>query len=288
MSSGGPNGGSAAAVAAGICPMAFSTDYCGSIRISSSFCKLMGFMPSHGTLPFLQDHYMPLTERRLLRKGFIANTFDDIESLFLPLTGKSAAISQGPYRIAFSPDLGFLLAEKEVLDHLNRVVEALRIAGHTVELIKPSLDAGILNHFQNIVAVDRALIIRGSLERKPEFGGKLTDCTRTWLEYAEKVSGISYAYAETSLGWVKDKVDETLNGYDFLLTNVSPVRPYPVGQLPSLVRNTLVDAWGFTLPFNMSGHPVAAFSGIQLIGKRDADTSLISAAKLLQAQVAKV
>lgn len=282
LSSGGPNGGSAAAVAAGICPMAFATDFSGSIRLSASFCQLTGFIPSRGIFPLRKDRYVPLTERKFMRKGFIAHTVQDIEMLFLPLANKVQEESKVSLRVAYSPNFGFVKVDPTVQATMLAFVEELASAGHVVELVTPKLDPSMLVQFQNIVAVDRLLIVRDALEKNPEREEFLTEKTKRWLKYAEGVSGLSYSYAETYLDWIKDKLDELLAPYDILLTPVSPVPPFPIGLLPDIISKSLVDAWVFTMPFNMSGHPVVSISGVQLVGKADADTSLLAAARVIQ------
>ncbi|WP_269764849.1 amidase family protein, partial [Burkholderia ubonensis] len=74
-SPGGSSGGSAAAVSAGMAPLAVAEDTWGSIRLPASFCGLAGFRPSRGRYP--DDGIMPLS-RNFDQVGPLARSVDDL------------------------------------------------------------------------------------------------------------------------------------------------------------------------------------------------------------------
>lgn len=76
-SAGGSSGGSAAAIAAGMVPLATGSDGGGSIRIPSSLCGLSGFMPTHGRVPAGSPHAAP-GSGLLSVKGPMARRIRDI------------------------------------------------------------------------------------------------------------------------------------------------------------------------------------------------------------------
>ena len=92
---GGSSGGSAAAVAARMAPLAVGEDTLGSIRVPASFCGVIGFRPTFGRYP--GEGIMPLTFGRFDQVGPFANVmadvvlFDDVLTRAAPLADRSLA-----------------------------------------------------------------------------------------------------------------------------------------------------------------------------------------------------
>jgi aspartyl-tRNA(Asn)/glutamyl-tRNA(Gln) amidotransferase subunit A len=81
---GGSSSGAAAAVAAGVVPLAIGTDTAGSVRIPAALCGVVGFKPSYGTLP--TDRVFPLSQS-LDHVGVLARTAQDAAYALTALAG---------------------------------------------------------------------------------------------------------------------------------------------------------------------------------------------------------
>src|SRR5438876_8326627 len=129
---GGSTGGGAAAVAAGMGPLALGSDGAGSIRIPASFCGLVGLKPTFGRVPMypaaggheLVAHVSPLA-RTLRDVALMMNViarYDRRDPFALPDDGLDHLLACEPspadrsIRIAWSPDLGFAAVEPETRD----------------------------------------------------------------------------------------------------------------------------------------------------------------------------
>ncbi|MEU8223400.1 amidase [Kribbella sp. NPDC048915] len=98
---GGSSSGSAAAVAAGVVPLAIGTDTAGSVRIPAALCGIVGFKPSYGTLP--TDRVFPLSQS-LDHVGVLTRTAADAAYALNALAGTTAAQAVAPS--AAAPRLG--------------------------------------------------------------------------------------------------------------------------------------------------------------------------------------
>lgn len=141
--SGGSSGGSAAAVAAGMVPLALGSDGLGSIRIPAAACGLVGIKPGSGVVPMevagRDEHWYGMSQY-----GPLATTVADLALALDVLAGadryrRVVESDHGPLRIAVStapPTLGVVTA-KAYRDAVGRAGSLLARAGHHVVQADP-------------------------------------------------------------------------------------------------------------------------------------------------------
>ncbi|NMO90223.1 amidase [Actinomycetospora sp. TBRC 11914] len=137
---GGSSGGSAAAVAAGVVPIATASDGAGSIRIPAACCGLPGFKPTHGTMPSSGGWWGLSTQGCLTRDlGLAADYLDAIGDFPSSLRG---ALRSGPglLRVGVAVDplplAPPLPLEEHVAGAVRLVADALAAAGHRVRPVR--------------------------------------------------------------------------------------------------------------------------------------------------------
>ena len=150
---GGSSGGSAAALAAGMTPIATGTDIGGSIRIPASSCGLVGYKPPHGRNPdgppanFDRYNHCGVLSRNVGDTAMIQNIISgphprDHDSLrdrvVLPQD-----IAPRPLRIACSMDLGYMAVDRDVRANTRAVLDTLAAAGSTVEEVDLGWDTRV-------------------------------------------------------------------------------------------------------------------------------------------------
>src|SRR5688500_14476964 len=154
-SPGGSSGASAAALAAGLVPLATGSDGGGSIRIPAALCGLSGFKPSLGRVPHGGAeapawHHLDSRGPMARTTRSIAIALDavigpdptDLRSLPLPEASWSAAAAQPglPIRVAWSPTLGYASVDSEVLAVCQSAVKEIAGLGVEVEEVDTVFD----------------------------------------------------------------------------------------------------------------------------------------------------
>src|SRR5688572_29200280 len=148
---GGSSGGAAAAVAAGLGPLAQGSDGAGSIRIPAAFCGIFGFKPSFGLVP----QYPPSAVGDLSHLGPMTRTVRDAAMMLNAMAGADVrdrlSWSSGldyerdldagvrGLRVAWSPTLGYAQVAGDVLENTERAAMAFRELGCEVDHVDPSL-----------------------------------------------------------------------------------------------------------------------------------------------------
>ena len=141
---GGSSGGSAAAVAGGLVPLATGGDGGGSIRIPAAFTGLPGLKTTYGRIPHGPDLFvgsltassgcLSRSVRDIARYLDVTNGFDPRDPTSLPrVEGWEAALGthdRRGRRVVISPDLGRAVVDAEVVAAVMDVAEALvEVAG---------------------------------------------------------------------------------------------------------------------------------------------------------------
>jgi aspartyl-tRNA(Asn)/glutamyl-tRNA(Gln) amidotransferase subunit A len=141
---GGSSGGSAAALAAGLVPLALGTDGGGSGRRPAAHAGVVGFKPSGGLVPDGPGFAGSGSLTSVLAP--MARTVADAAALLDALLGGEELpkdSSRGPLRIAFSPTFGLHVpVDPEVADRIEEAVARLVAAGHTLVRVDPPWPAG--------------------------------------------------------------------------------------------------------------------------------------------------
>ena len=130
---GGSSGGSAAAVAARIAPLAIAEDTLGSIRVPATMCGLAGLRPSFGRYP--GDGIMPLTSNKFDQVGPVARSVADLALFDTVSSGNVDPISATPLkgiRIGVSPAYFLSGLDPEVERVIDDAFLRLSAAGATL------------------------------------------------------------------------------------------------------------------------------------------------------------
>jgi aspartyl-tRNA(Asn)/glutamyl-tRNA(Gln) amidotransferase subunit A len=300
---GGSSGGSAAALAAGMCTLAPGTDAGGSIRIPASFCGIVGFKPTYARVPLWPASvFAPLAHagpmaRNVRDAAMLMNVlaeYDYRDTTALPPDGADymARLEEdvGEPRAAFSPDLGYAVVEPQVAERVEAAVRALEGLGVQVERADPGfispLDdfetlfyGGAAKTWQGVPAEQRALMDPG-LVRIAERASE-----RSLVDYLA-ASQARVALAERMAGFHQT--------YDLLITPTMPILAFTAGRdTPEGWPNDDWPTWSpFTYPFNMTGQPAISLPcgftseglpvGVQIVGAKYKDLLVLRVAYALE------
>jgi len=305
---GGSSGGSAAAIAAGMTPLATGTDIGGSIRIPASACGLVGFKPPHGRNPdgppfnFDRYNHCGILSRTVGDTALIQNIISgphplDHDSLREKVTLPDQ-VARRPLRIAVSMDLGYVPIDPDVQANTHTAIEVFRRQGCTVDAVEigwtSALEDAALAWYSTMH------FGRQALWHRKAFGDRMTPYARAAADAAEVTQVGQVAKSWEAQHAMYATLGRVLERYDLLICPTLAIGCAPADHNPTRpnfeVAGQQVDAefgWVLTHPFNMLHNcPVMSVpsgrdrhgvpTGLQIVGRTFDDLTVHAAAQIYE------
>jgi amidase len=312
---GGSAGGAAAAVAAGMVPLAHGSDGGGSIRIPAACCGLVGLKPSRGRISRGPDQ----GDDFLVQDGVLTHTVAETAALLDVLAGYEpgdatwAPPPAEPFAAAAAREPGRLrigwtttapvdapldpLCERAVQD----AAELLESLGHDVEEVEaPWAEGGLLEVFTLVFGTPIAMGLFFGAQvtgREPSEGLVEPLSWTIWNGIRER-SSLDYLLARTQLGAFSRAIVALWNDYDVVMTPALAQRPVRIGEIDACSAEPWEDFrrsgqfTPYTAIFNVTGQPAVSLPlfhgedglplGVQLAGRPAGEGELLSLAAQLE------
>jgi Asp-tRNA(Asn)/Glu-tRNA(Gln) amidotransferase A subunit family amidase len=294
---GGSSSGSAAAVAAGIVPLALGSQTLGSVIRPAAFNGVVGLKPSFGAIPRTGVH--PLSPS-LDHVGCFARRVDDVALALSLLAGSSDSDPHGRPIPGFHVDAGQGLSpldrprlaivrfenwskvEPEQQRVFNAAVEKLRDGGAVLDELELSeLDSTNWNTINTILASEAALIFEALVARYPD---RTSDHLKSLVQIGKAHTAVEYLAAKALQQKLRVAFAAQISGFDAILTlpafGEAPKGLGFTGKAEFCAPWTLLGTPAVTLPagFGKNGLPL----GLQLVGAWREDHRLLRVAKWVE------
>ncbi len=327
--SGGSSGGSAVAVQAGLCLAALGTDTGGSVRQPAAFCGVIGLKPTYGRV---SRHGIISYASSFDQVGTISKSIEDTALLLEVIAGADdfdSTVSSRPVpayskklidnaskKIAYFPEILHAAGlDAEIKEAFATKIEQLQAKGNIVEPVSfEYLDYVVPTYYILTMAEASSNLARYDGVHYGYRSKQAHDLETTYKKSRSEGFGTEvkrrimlgtfvlssgyydayYAKAQKVRRLIRDKTENILKEYDFILTPATPTPAFTIGEESSdPVLKYLADI--FTVQASLAGLPAISLpvgnnksglpTGLQLLGRRFAEAELLAFAKYFQEKV---
>jgi aspartyl-tRNA(Asn)/glutamyl-tRNA(Gln) amidotransferase subunit A len=293
LTPGGSSGGAAAAVAAGLCPLALGTDGGGSIRRPAAHTGLVGLKPGLDRIE-RGDGFPPLMfDCEVI--GPLARTTADARLMFEALAAHGRTQSKaGPLKILVVERFGDAPVEPMLVQRCRQVAADFKALGHVVgagelpfDIEEPMLA------WQALTSASLAWLA----EQEPRFAEEASSEFVDQAKGGRNLSGADYVALTQTLFNFRTLTAKAFQDVDVIMTPCVAAQPWPIDRpYPPIIDGQRVGPRGhavYTAWVNACGHPAIAVpgrpgddglpTGVQLVGARGADEILLDLAEAYEA-----
>lgn len=307
---GGSSGGAAAAVAAGLGPLAEGSDGAGSVRIPAAMCGVVGLKPSTGLVPqtilggryYEWAYHGPIT-RTVADCALMLDVIsgpDDRDPMSIPATGAGFAATlrdadPAGLRVAYSPDLGLGHVDPEVAAVCAAAVQALADAGATVTEATPAWGDPEEAMWHGVWVPGFAA--EHDMLDWEAWRGQVDDHLIELMAEGERLTGVDVGRADLFRGRMWDTFTAFMRDHDVLISPTLASAAFPHTRFApewlageSLRRQLL--GWLLTYPYNMMTTPALTVPGgftgdgrpvgLQIAGGHQADATVLRVGALVE------
>jgi aspartyl-tRNA(Asn)/glutamyl-tRNA(Gln) amidotransferase subunit A len=289
---GGSSGGTSAAIASGMVPLATGSDGGGSVRIPACYTGCFGLKPTYGRVP--RGPFQMLSWSATVCQGPITRTVRDGAMYMDAVVGHHPAdpdslphpgisyvemLEQLPrkLRIAWSPTLGYARLQSDVQREVEQAVRVFEKLGHSIEELEGGFPDPGLDWVRVAGAETYAEIFDKIDGHREEFG-------HAFLRGVETVRDLTpekYGAAQRARAELVNYLWRLFERYDLLMTPTLPTEAFDArGRWPAEIDGEPItnplNVIAFTYPFNLSRHPAATVRagltdsglpcGLQIVG----------------------
>ena len=261
---GGSSGGSAAAVAAGLCYAALGSDTGGSIREPAAFCGIVGLKPTygrvstHGVLPlsWSLDHIGPMTrtvlDAAILLQAIAGYDPDDTasENRSVGRHLESQEVARESARVGVPREFFYADLDPEVQEALENALRVLIVVG--AKMVDISL---VLSKDRSVFRAEAYATQADNIAKTPEL---YLPETLAKFKTGAAIDAPAYIRARRDLDRLRRSTLSVFSSVDFLVTPTTPVTAPKAADYPASAEEALA-LDGRLLrnarPFNMFGLP---------------------------------